>query len=69
MKVEKKLGYIDMFHCKKKAEGGSIGLPDFEGQIKTDKGVVFVKLWKESKPNVTNGEMLKGYIYKVEDED
>lgn len=65
---EVKLGYIDILHSKKKAEGGSLSLPDFEGRIKTEKGIVHLKLWREEKPNVTKGEMLKGYIYKLEEE-
>lgn len=64
---EVKLGYVDCFHSKKKAEG-SLTAPDFEGRIKTAKGISYIKLWLEPKEGVTGGEMLKGYIYKNEEE-
>lgn len=64
---EVKLGYVDLFHGSKKAkEGGNF--PDYEGTIKTEKGSVYVKLWKHQNAKVTNGEILKGYIYKLEED-
>ena len=62
-KNEKKLGYLDIFHVR--PEDKRLGGPDYEGRMKTEKGTYYVKLWLEHRPNLTNGEMLKGYVYSV----
>lgn len=59
---EIKLGDIAVFHSKKERGPSS---PDFEGKMKTERGEYYIKLWKETKETVTNGEYLKGYIYSV----
>jgi hypothetical protein len=66
--IENKLGYIDIYHGKVKADGNSKA-PDFEGQIKlTDGTIIRFKTWSELKEGLTNNQRFSGYLYQLSQE-
>lgn len=63
--VEKKLGFIDIYHGKAKA-GGSAKAPHFEGTLKIEGIQYRFKAWCELKEGITNNEKFSGHIYQLE---
>jgi hypothetical protein len=66
--VEKRKGYIDIYHGKHLDGGNSKG-PVFEGQVKLDGKVLRFKCWRELGENFTKQERFSGYIFELEKEE
>lgn len=54
-----KIGDIVLYQGK---DGANI---DLEGKIETEKGIVYVKLWKKHSDSVTGGYYFQGKVEKV----
>ncbi len=63
--TEKKLGFIDIYHGKAKANG-SINAPHFEGTLKIEGIQYRFKAWSELREGITNNERFSGHIYQLE---
>ena len=63
--TENKLGFIDIYHGKAKAQGNDKA-PVFEGTLKLQDGKrIRFKAWRELKENITNNEVFSGYLYEL----
>lgn len=60
---EEVIGYVDFLHSR--YYDGDISKPCFDGRAKINGEQVQLKIWKKPKPEVTNGVMYSGKIYRL----